>query len=77
LSGGLDGQLGSSVSNSPLGKFYSDASGTNSSDRGCYPWNGPHLKVGVDGLKEFPRSRPAPVMDTHHVGHRPDVERRA
>ena len=48
-----------------LRDMYKAATGTVSTDRGCYPFTGARLKVGVDGRKVYPRTRPGPVLDTH------------
>jgi predicted Rdx family selenoprotein len=48
-----------------LHDMYAEATGTEPADRGCYPWTGAHLQVGVDGRRVYPRMRPGPHPDTH------------
>jgi hypothetical protein len=57
---------------------YSDATGTPSVDRGCYPATGARLEVGVDSRKKFPRPRrPHLGPETHPpIGQPPVVDGR-
>ena len=51
-----------------LTDMYSDATGTAPTDRGCYPFTGARLQVGVDGRMVFPWIRPHLGPETHPDG---------
>jgi len=48
-----------------LTDMYRAATGTVPTDRGCYPYTGARLQVGVDGRMVYPWIRPGPRPDTH------------
>jgi hypothetical protein len=48
-----------------LAAMYFEATGTAPTDRGCYPFTGAILQVGVDGRMVYPWMRPGPRPDTH------------
>ena len=51
-----------------LTDMYSNATGTVPTDRGCYPFTGARLQVGVDGRMVFPWIRPHLGPETHPDG---------